>query len=218
MKKIILVLLSCLLLTGCGALDSKPIYEENEVDISSNTSLKDPVIEWCQVYNPNGFNTVTCLVDNPNKEDIDITYDLVYYKDNKEVARSEDFANFNISNTHPDVIWANYGIPKPEDVDDVKMEVKYVGKSYNKSIDMEYKDAGVNDRYHYYDVSFKSKPTVATVWFFLYYDYNKNGKLDKGELDVTSIFNAEGQKDKASFETNVWGDHYNAVEIFYNAY
>ena len=101
-------------------ISDSQIIENDDSDIS--VSLKNPKLEWCQLYNPNGFDTVTGILSNPNNVDIDVTYDLVYYKNGKEVARSEDFSNFNVSPKHNDVIWANVDIPKASDVDEIKME------------------------------------------------------------------------------------------------
>lgn len=230
MKKILLfLLLACLLLTGCDSNsnnseinlngDNSDIVAQN--DVSSNESqetikLKDPILEWCQLYNPNGFDTVTGIVSNPNDVDIDITYDLVYYKDGIEVARSESFSNFNISPKHSDVIWANYDIPKKEDVDEIKMENIFVTKSYKKSIDAEYSYEETIEHDAIYNFKFKEEPEVAYVWFLLYNDNNKNKKCDEGELVITSTDTTFEKEAKLSYEVD--GIEYEKVEIYYNAY
>lgn len=215
MKKNLLVILCCFFLFGCESVNNENLNQE-PANYDQSDVLMEPKLEWCQLYNPNGFNTVTCVVSNPNEDDIDITYDLVYYKDKKEVARSEQFANFNISSEHNALIWANNDIPKNTDVDMVVMENIEVVKSYNQSIDATYNYVGITDNKAYFDFEFTKKPTLASVWFVLYNDNNKNNKLDQGEIVVTSIASTTNQKDKLYFETDVF--KYTNYEVFYEAY
>ena len=78
-------MLCLFLLVGCGKKENNNEnnnLNNNESNPSEeNISLKEPIMEWCELYNPNGFNTITCVVSNPNNVDIDFTYDLVFYKD-----------------------------------------------------------------------------------------------------------------------------------------
>lgn len=214
MKKLLLVL-SLFLLVGCTNEENIDLVEkDNNEEITEN--LKNPTLEWCQLYNPNGFDTVTCIVSNPNKVDIDITYDLVFYKDGKEVKRNEDYANFNISNKHKDVIWANTFVPSSKDADEVKMENIKVSPSYNKALDADINYIETIDDSAYFSIKHKEKPTLSNIWFFLYNDDNKNNKCDKGELVVTSTDSTMEKEDKISFDVS--GYNYTNYEIFYNSY
>lgn len=236
MKKVLLLAVSCLmacsLLAGCGsgntvneannqevtnAADNQVNNQaDNHADSTDTEQLKDPVLEWWQLYNPNGFDTITGVISNPNKVAIDVTYDLVYYKGGKEVHRNEMFSNFSISPEHEDVLWANVDIPKSEDVDDVKMENIIVGKAYYEPISAKYEFAEAIDGKAYFDFEFEKKPTVGTVWFLLYNDNNNNEKLDKGELIVTSLASTLEQKDRLYFDADVFP--YTDYEVYYNAY
>lgn len=222
-KKIFLLILCLFLLVGCN--NNEDISEDNNLnnnvdnDTSStevSTNLKEPVVEWCQLYNPNGFDTITCIVSNPNKVDIDITYDLVFYKDGKEISRQEDWSNFQISPNHDEIIWGNVGIPKSTVVDEVKMENITVSKAYYESIEAEIKYVETIDDEAYFSVKHNKKPNLNNITFLLYNDDNKNKKCDKGELVVTSIANTSEKEDKVYFITE--GYNYTNYEIYYNAY
>ena len=129
-------LMFCLLLTGCGGTtdtvqdvrDDTVVQEAAESTVNDaagdNTAeLAAPIMEWWELYNPNGFDTVTAAIVNPNDVPIDVSYDLVYYKDGEEVARNEYFTSFGILPGHKDLIWANYDI-KEETID--KMSANYL--------------------------------------------------------------------------------------------
>ena len=222
MKKFLCLLLGLFLLVGCSNNNSSNTNNNKDDNKGTNEELKDPVLEWCQLYNPNGFDTITCVVSNPNKEDIDITYDLVYYKDGIEVARSKEFANFQISHKHSDIIWANDSIPKADDVDEVKMEIIYVGKSYYQSIDAEIKYTNTIGNNAYFSIKHDKKPTLNNVTVFLYNDKNNNNKCDKEELVITDTYASMEKEDEFSIYTDVvnsvYGVDYNKYEIYYNAY
>ena len=212
MKKTIILMLSILLLAGCAAKD-----ETNNIDSKNNTNaLKEPILKWCQLYNPNGFDTITCIISNPNSVDIDITYDLVYYKKGKEVARSTDFSNFQVSNKHDDIIWANYNIPKKEDVDEIKMENIRVEKAYYNSVDATIKYKETVDDEMIFEVTHDVEPTLNNITFVLYKDNNKNKKCDEGEVVVASIDSTSEKEDTVSFDIS--GYDYTNYEIYYNAY
>ena len=127
-RKIFLLMLCLFILVGCSNKENN--NENNNLNNNEsnpeeeNISLKDPIVEWCELYNPNGFDTITCVISNPNKVDIDFTYDLVFYKDGKEVSRQEDWSKYQISSKHDDVIWGNVGIPNSIDVDEVFIAVR----------------------------------------------------------------------------------------------
>lgn len=210
------VIILCFCLAAC----EKESGENSGTDPNGNGDIDDtelvaPVLEWWELYNPNGFDTFTGALSNPNKVAIDVSYDLVYYKDGKEVARSENWANFQILPDHKDIIWGNYDIPKGSDVDDVRMENIFVSKAYDKAIDGKYEYIGTTDGYAYFDFTFESKPTLATITFVLYNDMNNNRKRDKGEIVITSGAHLMEQKGRVSFETT--GDYWTDYEVYFNA-
>ena len=219
-RKIFLLMLCLFLLVGCSNKEKN--NENNNLNNNEsnpeeeNISLKDPIVEWCELYNPNGFDTITCVISNPNKVDIDFTYDLVFYKDGKEISRQEDWSKYQISSEHKDIIWGNHDIPKSIDVDEIKMENITVSKSYYESIDAEIKYIETIDDEAYFSVKHDKKPTLSNITFLLYNDKNKNKKCDKGELVVTSIADTMEKEDKVSFVTE--GYDYTDYEIYYNAY
>lgn len=212
MKKILFLILGLFLLVGCSNTNTTNTSSNDEV----SNDLKDPIVEWCQLYNPNGFDTITCIISNPNKEDIDIAYDLVFYKDGKEVSRQEAWSNFQVSPKHNEIIWGNVDIPKASDVDEVKMENITVTKSYYESLDAEIKYLETVDGEAYFSVTHKEKPVLNNILFLLYKDDNKNGKCDKGELLVTSNTSTMEKEDKVSFSVD--GYNYTDYEVYYNAY
>lgn len=233
MKKRILLLtgclMICLLLAGCGSTTDDVQDVQNDTAVQGSTGamgndpvndhpaeLAAPVMEWWELYNPNGFDTLTAVISNPNDVPIDVSYDLVYYKDGAEVARNEYFSNFSILPGHKDIIWANYDIPKSTDADDVKMENVTVSESYDTPIDGKYEYIGTTDGEAYFDFTFESKPTLATIWFVLYSDKNQNGQFDPGEIVVTSTASLMEQTGRVSFETDVFS--YTDYEVFFTAY
>lgn len=233
MKKRILLLtgclMICLLLAGCGGTTGDVQGVQNDTVVQGSTKsmgndpvndhpaeLAVPVMEWWELYNPNGFDTLTAVISNPNDVPIDVSYDLVYYKDGAEVARNEYYSNFSILPGHQDIIWANYDIPKSTDVDDVKMENVTVSESYDTPIDGKYEYIGTTDGEAYFDFTFESKPTLATIWFVLYSDKNQNGQFDQGEIVVTSTASLMEQTGRVSFETDVYS--YTDYEVFFTAY
>lgn len=233
MKKRILLLtgclMICLLLAGCGSTTDDVQDVQNDTAVQGSTGamgndpvndhpaeLAAPVMEWWELYNPNGFDTLTAVISNPNDVPIDVSYDLVYYKDGAEVARNEHFSNFSILPGHKDIIWANYDIPKSTDADDVKMENVTVSESYDTPIDGKYEYIGTTDGEAYFDFTFESKPTLATIWFVLYSDKNQNGQFDPGEIVVTSTASLMEQTGRVSFETDVFS--YTDYEVFFTAY
>lgn len=223
---LIALLLIGLLLTGCGGTNGgaenvpdetvAPDSTVNDAVDAPAAELLPPVMEWWELYNPNGFDTVTAVISNPNDVAIDVSYDLVYYKDGVEVARNEYFSNFSILPGHEDVIWANYDIPKSTDADDVKMENVTVSESGYAPIDGKYQYVGTTDGEAYFDFTFDSKPTLATIWFVLYSDGNQNGQFDQGEIVVTSTASLMEQTGSVSFETS--GYSFTDYEVFFTAY
>lgn len=187
-------------------------------DTDAQMAFLDPEIKWWQLYNPNGFDTFTGIMYNPNNVPIDVSYDLVFYKDGQEVSRSEDWSNFSIDAFGESVMWGNWEIPVAEDVDEVKMENIRVGESYYPPVKAKWEFTEEVDNKTYFNFEFEKKITAATIWFFLYNDYNGNGRCDAGELDSTSIASLTEQKGTVYFETHVMGDNYTAYEVFYAAY
>ena len=178
--------------------------------------LADPVMNWWELYNPNGFDTLTAELYNPNDVPVEVTYDLVYYKDGVEIARSEDFFSQGILPEGRDLVWANVGIPKAAEADDVKLENVTVSMAYYLPIDGKYKYAETVDGEAYFDFEFDSKPTLATVTFLLYSDKNGNKSFDKGEIVVTSTESLTEQTGRVSFITE--GYDYTDYEVYFTAY
>lgn len=238
MLLLILALIMCFNLIACGNSTSSgdentkesstQRHEETPTDATTSTDVADdtvennsaklaaPIMEWWELYNPNGFDTVTAVISNPNNVPIDVTYDLVYYKNGKEVARNDAFSNFEIMPGQKDIIWANVDIPKSTDADDIKMENVTVSESYYAPIHGKYEYVGTTDGEAYFDFTFESKPTLATIWFVLYSDKNQNKRFDKGEIVVVSTASLSEQTGKVSFETTVYS--YTDYEVFFTAY
>ena len=181
-----------------------------------NVEFSDPILKWWELYNPNGFDALTAVIKNPNNASIDVTYDVVYYKNGSEVARNEDFANFSILPGGESVIWANYDVPKNTTVDDVKLENIQVSKTSYEPIKGNYKYTETVDGQAYFEFEFEQKPTLANITFVLYNDKNGNKKYDKGEIVVTSTDSIMEQRGLASFDTDVFG--YTDYEVYFVAY
>ena len=220
MKKNLLII-ACAVV-ACAAIGLTVLNVNNAREDSNNeyiaqeAELVAPNMEWWELYNPNGFDTLTALISNPNEVPIDVTYDVVYYKDGAEVARNEMFSNFNILPGHKDIIWANYDIPKSIDVDDVKMENVMVSKASYTPIDGEYEYAGVINNEAYFDFKFEKKPTLASITFLLYNDKNQNKKFDKGEIVGISTASLMEQTGRVFFETDIQA--YTNYEVYFTAY
>lgn len=215
MKKLSILLLGILLLSGCNNNQNNNAANENNQN-EQNISLKEPILNWCQLYNPNGFNTITCVITNPNNEDIDITYDLVFYKDGKEVDRKDSYSNFQVSNKHNEVIWSNSNILSNEKVDEIKMENIIVSPASKKSINAEIKYKETIENEIYFIIKHEKTPTIDNVTIFLYKDKNNNDICDKGELVITDTYTSTSIEDTFSIETD--GIDYDSYEIYYNAY
>lgn len=222
MKKFLLLTLSLclgmLLFAGCAsdsANDNNDDYRySNEYEESLN--LEDPILEWYQLYNHNGFNTFTGVLSNPNDCDIDTTYDIVFYKDGNEVSRIEYCLANNVSPKHNELLWANSNIPKASDVDEVRLENFATDFAFNDSIDATYELVSNDEVIGEYKFKFDKKPVVASVSFLLYKDLNKNKKCDSGEVVITSISSSFEKEDTFSYDAESYD--YDSVEVYYNAY
>ncbi len=233
MKKLNLLLacclIMCLILTGCGGKNGDtPTTPDNTQSNSSgkqepangteNTDVAElaaPTLEWWELYNPNGFDTITGVIENPNDIAVDVSYDLVFYKDGAAFLKLEDFANFSILPHGRDILWANVNIPKSTDADDVKLENAVVTKSAYPPIDGKYEYVGTTDGKAFFDFEFERKPQLADITFLLYNDENGNNRFDKGEIVVTSTASLMEQTGRVSFETNVYD--YTDYEVFFTA-
>lgn len=192
--------------TTNGAQDiiSQNESAEGQNSQEENAKLEDPSMEWWELYNPNGFNTVTAKIINHNKIAIDVSYDLVFYKNGKEVSRIEDCLNESIAPEHEDIIWANFDVPSSAEADDVKMENIQTTETIYEPVEGSYEYLGVTDGEAQYKFEFEKPIEIATVWFLEYNDNNKNGKFDKGEIVVVGLNNLLKQKDIASTDTDVF--------------
>lgn len=226
MKKtisMILILIICLLFTGCS--ENKPQEDEpqvtekvdnNQVEVKTDVLLS-PVMEWWQIFNPNGFDTFTALITNPNDKTIDVSYDLVYYKDGKEVARNEYFANYNILPNHQDIIWANYDILKADEVDEVKMENVVVTEATTSPIDGTFELDGIGTRGELYYLALLDKePTYMSAWFVFYTDENNNDKFDKGEIHY--VENKGYELEDKWIVVEPLDFNYTDVDVYFTAY
>lgn len=222
MKRILSVLLALVLMLGLLAGCTKPVgpvqpSESRPVYVDPG-EIKEPVIELYQLYNPNGFDTFTAILSNPNPFDIDVAFDVVFYKNGKEVARSEDWFANSISPSRGSLIWGNWGIPKDAEVDDVRLEVTGLNASYAPAIEAKYKLAETTASQAFYDFVFEKAPQNVVVWFVLYNDNNGNGRLDAGEIVSCWLEEsfAGDVKQRFSHDTDAWS--YTNVEVYYNAY
>lgn len=235
MKLKAIILICCLILTllfaGCTnkseTVPSEQAQEKSDIsDVSSDTvddtetggetELLAPVTEWWELYNPNGFDTLTAVISNPNDIAVDVSYDIVFYKDGAEVSRIEYCDNFSILPNGRDIIWVNADVPSADEADDVKLENIFVSKSAYPPINGSYEYAGITDGEACFDFTFDSKPTLASIRFLLYNDNNSNGQFDKGEIVVTSTASLTEQTGRVSFDTNVYS--YTNYEVFFTAY
>lgn len=178
--------------------------------------LKAPVMNWWELYNPNGFDTLTAELYNPNDIAVDVCYDLVYCKDGTEVARSEYFASFSMLPGQKALVWANDGIPKKEDADTIRMENVTVTEAAYPPVNGTYEDLGVTDGKRFFEFTFDETPTLANIMFLLYSDSNGNGQFDKGEIVVTSTAALTEQIGTVSFETEVYA--YTDYIVYFTAY
>lgn len=196
------------------AITDTPIPTENP---GPETQLKEPTMDWWELYNFGGFDYFTAAVTNPNAVSIDITFDVVFFKDGVEVLRQAEWSSFNIMPGCKEIIWSNYDIPKSVDVDDVRLENFYVSESYYPSIDGHYEYAGIlNGNQATFNFTFDETPTLATITFVLYNDNNANGKFDKGEIVCIPVASLMEQTGSVYFDTDV--TPYTNYEVFFNAY
>lgn len=221
-------IIMCLILAGCGGKNgdtpTTPGNTQNSANEQETTNkagnadaeeLKAAVLEWWELYNPNAIDTITGVINNPNDVAVDVSYDLVFYKDGAEVSRLEDFANFSILPHGRDILWANVNIPKSTDADDVKLENVIVTESAYPPIDGKYEYAGTTDGEAFFDFEFDSKPQLANITFLLYNDKNGNKQFDKGEIVVTCTDSLTEKTGRVSFEAT--GYDYTDYEVFFNA-
>lgn len=222
MKRIISVLLAFILMLGLLAGCTKPVVPvqpgESKPVYVDPTDVKEPVIDFWEIYNPNGIITFSAVLSNPNAFDIDITFDVVYYKNGKEVARSNDWWANSMSPSHGTLIWGNWEIPKPAEVDEVRLDVSYVGAACSPAIETKYKLAETTASQAFYDFTFASEPSVITVWFALYNDSNGNGRLDKGEIVTCWLESSSSGDLKQRFSHDTDFTSYTNVEVYYNVY
>lgn len=234
-KKPIITIIICLVIVGIGVgalLLAKGVKSEmgglkggfnnknstNSQETANDTvkELADVTLDWWELYNPNGFDTLTAVITNPNSIAVDVSYDVVYYKNGKEVARSEDFANFSIMPNGKSIVWANFDIPKNNEVDDVKLEKITTTETNYPPIDGKYSRVGLIGNEETLEFEFEKKPTLATIHFLLYNDNNKNGKFDKGEIVVVGDDSIMEQKGKAKFEVDVFS--FTNYDVYFTAY
>ncbi len=195
--------------------DTDDEFGDTADDENRTVALKEPKLDWWEIYNPNGFNTLTAAITNLNKEAIDVSYDVVYYKDSKEVARSEHITNIGVMPGKQDVTWSDYNIPESSDVEEVKLENMKVSKTSHTPITGKYEHVGKEDGKELFDFTFDKKPTLATITFLLYNDKNKNQQFDKGEIVTTCVTSLTEQTGRVYFEPA--GYDYTDYEVFFNA-
>ena len=217
MRKISRVFAVCaavfLLFTGCGgAKTSDSSATETTATEEYTTGLKAPEMLWWKLYNPNGFDTITAVIRNPNHVAIDVSYDLVYYKNGAEVARNEDFCGFSIMPEKQDVVWGNFDIPKAEDVDNVQLENVTVTETYYPPIDGKYTIVSGQNGKKFAEFTFDSDPTIANISVLFYNDYNKNEQCDKEELAEVGIYSITDKTDRV--ELLVGYDY----DVYFTAY
>lgn len=218
-----LALLLCLSLAACGSDPGKddpktpdpPNGNENPENPPA-AALKDVTLEWWELYNSTGFNTFTGVLVNPNDVSVDTSYDVVYYKEGKEVHRTEYCATFSILPGQRTLIWNNWDLPDCSEADEIRLENISVSETAYPPINGKYEYLGVQDNHAVFRFEFESDPTVADINFLLYNDNNQNDKFDKGEiagLSTTSILEQSGE---AYFDTDV--SPYTDFEVFFTAY
>lgn len=236
MKKILVLLfITCLLLTGCTAGNTsvnENTSNSNEVDVTNVDTqevdtkenedaniaeLIDIELISYEVFNPNGFSTFYGKVSNPNNVSVNGLYDIVFYKDGSEVTRITSCDAFNVPANGEDYIWVNTGVPSKDDCDDVRLENIEISKAYYNNIKGTYKEIGRYDDYIAYEFTFDDVPYEAVIDIIYYSDKNGNKKYDAGEVTVVvrnSMFDKTGEVDVEILE----GYDYTDYEIVFKAY
>ena len=197
--------------SGTNAVPTEEASTSSHMD-----TISEPVLLWCQVYDSEDTHTVTGVLYNPNATAIDVTYDLVYYKDGVEVARNKECSNFSIGPQEKDVIWTNWDVPAPVNVDEIRLEKVLVDESYYESIEGTYTAVETAEQQLGFEIAFARTPTVANVWVLFYNDTNTNGECDQGELVATEMKVVLQQKEVVYFDIDAY--EYTNYEIIYNAY
>ncbi len=217
-------LILCLLLAGCGGKDTPekptpdpvgPSEDPGQDPKTPDAQLQDVTLESWELYNPNGFDTLTAVISNPNAEAIDVTYDVVYFKDGAEVARNKDYTGFSLLPNSRNIVWANWDVPASGEADEVKLDNIKVSKAYYKPINGKYEYAETTGGEVFFDFTFDSKPELAEITFLLYNDDNENGCYDQGEIVVTSTASLMEQSGRVSFTAE--GYAYTDYEVFFIA-
>ena len=136
LRKFVVILLASAFLftmTACGKDPGgndpvNPPVDNPIVDPGNDSEeIKEPVLQFWHVYNPNGIMTLCLGVKNQNKFDIDLEMTVTYYYQKEKVGESTGLYRNALTAGEEGVIWFNWEIPK--EVDDIKIEYTYLEKS-----------------------------------------------------------------------------------------
>lgn len=202
---IALLLALCLVLTGCGGNgghggdDGHGGYDNP--DYGDEDTIKDPVIDWWKVYIDTAKNKcVTVQVSNPNNFPIQFSYDLVFYKDNQVVQTESFWAMTGLAPDKPGIIYGDYKMPSPSEVDDVRLENIQATKFEWRLIEGTFTETFIERGQQYFDIKFPEKPDSTEIWAVLYNDTNNDGKVQAEEFVAMgalaffdSIYEQEGE-------------------------
>ena len=222
---IIFIFALCIILTGCmnNTYNSVEVIDDNNsssITLEEN-NLKEPEVEWCKLYNPNGYNTLTCLIKNNNDIDIDYYYDVEFYKDGKKVEPKnldeyENWQNLSIEPGKEALVWYNHELPSANEVDEVRLVNGVVNEAYSPSISSTYKKVREEGRYIYYNIKANKIGNGTAVWVMYYNDNNNDKKVQKNELVVCGLYNVKSKDDEIAIETGVYD--YTDLYILPNLY
>ena len=161
MKKFLCLLLAGIMvlsLAACGSAssggqESSGAAQSNETKNSETPSspsqekLSEPALAEWQIANINGFNTLFTSFTNNNNVAIDASYNVVFYKEGKELQKGQDCMFICLAPGKTHIGFDNWGIPA--DADEIKVEFTSVTESSYKPVDVkvtekEKTDEGIN--------------------------------------------------------------------------
>lgn len=184
--------------------------------------LKDPEVVWWDIYQEDDVQVLVAQIENPNDIQIDVAFDVAFYKGNTEVHRenfsSERYIPANGSHFH------DYIMMTSEDmgIDDVRLENIRTTVPGDAPITGTYKIIETDESQEEGETSLSIQVTLnapAThkyIEIALYTDMNKNKHPDRGEVVAFLTETLESESEIITFDTT--GYEYEDYEILLTAY